>query len=82
MSWSNRSVNARRRAMLLPMVEKITLELLADALAKMRARIERGFENSANKFAALADDIGDIKHEVWLMRASRARMPAPPAPTS
>jgi hypothetical protein len=30
----------------------------------MDARIERGFENTDTKFAALADDIGDIKHEM------------------
>ena len=29
----------------------------------MDARIERGFEAADNKFAALADDIADIKHE-------------------
>ena len=44
--------------------KKITLETLADALAKIDARIERGFENTDTKFAALADDIGDIKHEM------------------
>jgi hypothetical protein len=44
--------------------KKITLETLAGALAKMDARIERGFENTDTKFAALAEDIGDIKHEV------------------
>ena len=44
--------------------KKITLETLADAIAKMDARIERGFENTDTKFAALADDIGDIKHEM------------------
>jgi hypothetical protein len=46
------------------MAKKITLEVLADALAKMDARIERGFESTDTKFAALADDIGDIKHEM------------------
>ncbi len=53
------------------MAKKITLETLAAQLAKvderiekMDARIERGFEAADNKFAALADDIGDIKHEL------------------
>jgi prefoldin subunit 5 len=52
------------------MATKVTLETLAAQLAKMDdqiermdARIERGFENTNTKFAALADDIGDIKHE-------------------
>ena len=46
------------------MAKKITLEAIADALAKMDARMERGFENTDTKVAALADDIGDIKHEM------------------
>jgi hypothetical protein len=53
------------------MAKKITLETLAAQLArmderivKMDARMERGFENADGKFAALADDIGDIKHEM------------------
>lgn len=45
------------------MAKKITLETLAAQLSKMDARIERGLEAADNKFAALADDIGDIKHE-------------------
>ncbi len=43
--------------------KKITLETLAAQLSKMDAGIERGFESADNKFAALADDISDIKHE-------------------
>lgn len=45
------------------MAKKITLETLAAQLSKLDARIERDFETADNKFAALADDIGDIKHE-------------------
>jgi hypothetical protein len=53
------------------MAKKITLEMLAAQLTrmdahttKMDARIEKGFESTDTKFAALADDIGDIKHEM------------------
>jgi hypothetical protein len=45
------------------MAKKITLDTLAAQLSKMDARIERGFEAGDNKFAALAEDISDIKHE-------------------
>ena len=45
------------------MATKITLETLATQLAKMDARMERGFNATDEKFAALADDVGDIKHE-------------------
>ena len=51
--------------------KKITLETLAAQLARMDeriektdARIERGFEGTDSKFAALADDVGDVKHEL------------------
>lgn len=44
--------------------KKITLAIVADLLAKMDARIERGFESADTQFAALADDIGEIKLEV------------------
>ena len=45
------------------MAKKITLDTLAAQLSKMDARVERGFEAVDTKFAALADDISDIKHE-------------------
>jgi hypothetical protein len=44
--------------------KKIALAMVAGLLAKIDARIERGFEGADTKFAALADDISDIKHEM------------------
>jgi len=50
------------------MANKITLETLAAHLQKidtriekMDARIERGFEAADSKFAALADDISELR---------------------
>jgi hypothetical protein len=55
--------------------EKITLEMLAAGLAKMDARMEKGFASVEAKlektdvrmergFAAIADDIADIKRDM------------------
>jgi hypothetical protein len=46
------------------MAKKITLETLAAQLSKMDARIERGFVAADNKFAALADDVADLRTEL------------------
>ena len=50
------------------MAKKVTLETLAKQLAEMDARIENGFGSLLGQmdkgFAAVADHIADIRHEV------------------
>src|SRR5262245_12021347 len=40
------------------------LAKMDDRMTKMDARIERGFENTDRKFAALADDVADIRRDM------------------
>ena len=42
------------------MAKKITLDTLADQIAKMDARIERGFASADTKVKAIAEDIAKI----------------------
>jgi hypothetical protein len=46
------------------MAKKITLEMLDTRFTKLEGLIERGYSSGDKKFAAIADDIADIKRDM------------------